>query len=64
MSDAMSDPEAGRDEPDATDRVAEVTETYQSSPLTEPEKVLDPAEKGLLQHGDSAPDPAAQQLRD
>ncbi len=62
MSDPISGPAAGgdpTDERDATDRVAELTETYQSSPLTDPEKVLDPEEKGVDRHGDSSPDPAA-----
>lgn len=37
---------------DSTDRMAEVTESWQSSPLTDPEGATDPAIKGPVEHGD------------
>ncbi len=40
---------------DSTDRVEEFTETYQSSPLTEPEDAFDKKAKGIGAHGDTPP---------
>lgn len=38
---------------DATDRLAEVTEAWESSPLTDPEKAIDPEAKRPIDHGDT-----------
>lgn len=37
---------------DSTDRMAEVTESWESSPLTDPDGAADPAVKGPVEHGD------------
>lgn len=42
---------------DSTDRLADVTDSWQSSPLTDPEEATDPGLKGPVQHGDD-PGPA------
>lgn len=39
---------------DATDRVAELTDTWESSPLTEPEQATDPAAKSPADPGYAA----------
>lgn len=41
---------------DSTDRIEEFTETYESSPLTEPEAAFDKKVKGIGAHGDTPPD--------
>jgi len=41
------------DEEDSVDRVAEITEEWQTSPLTEPEGAMDPKAKRLSDHGDT-----------
>lgn len=42
---------------DSTDRMADVTESWESSPLTDPAGAVDPAVKGPVEHGDD-PGPA------
>lgn len=42
---------------DSTDRMADVTDSWQSSPLTDPDGATDPAIKGPVEHGDD-PGPA------
>lgn len=37
---------------DSTDRMAEVTESWESSPLTDPQGATDPDIKGPVEHGD------------
>ena len=39
----MTNPVSDADSEDSTDRVAEVTETWESAALTEPESVMDPS---------------------
>ena len=46
---------ASDDRQDSTERVEEFTETYESSPLTDPEDAFDKKAKGIGAHGDSAP---------
>jgi hypothetical protein len=41
------------DEQDSVDRVAEVTDEWRASPLTEPEGAMDPKAKRLSDHGDT-----------
>ncbi len=43
------------DDQDSTDRIGEFTETYESSPLTEPEDAFDKKAKGIGAHGDTSP---------
>ncbi len=43
------------DSQDSTERVEEFTETYESSPLTEPEDAFDKKAKGIGAHGDTPP---------
>lgn len=38
---------------DSTDRMAEVTESWESSALTDPDGAVDPAVSGPGEHGDS-----------
>ena len=38
---------------DSVDRVAEVTDEWQTSPLTEPEGAMDPKANRLSDHGDT-----------
>ena len=38
---------------DSTDRIEEVTDTWEASPLTTPERAADPAAKGPAEHGDT-----------
>ncbi len=45
--DTAANPQDG----DSTDRLAEVTDTWQSSPLTEPEEAMDPEAKSAADHG-------------
>ncbi|MGS0685346.1 hypothetical protein ACVBEQ_09395 [Nakamurella sp. GG22] len=47
--DTAANPQDG----DSTDRLAEVADTWQSSPLTEPEEAMDPGAKSAADHGDS-----------
>jgi len=39
----MTNPVSDADSEDSTDRVAEVTETWESAALTEPESAMDPS---------------------
>lgn len=41
-------------EEDSTDRVEEVTDAWESSPLTTPERAADPEAKNAAAHGDSS----------
>ncbi len=43
---------------DAVDRVADLTDAWETSPLTEPEAAIDLAAKDVGEHGDSGPDGA------
>jgi len=52
----MTNPVSDADSEDSTDRVAEVTETWESAALTEPESAMDPSAKGLADHGDTETD--------
>jgi len=52
----MTNPVSDADSEDSTDRVAEVTETWESSALTEPESAMDPSAKSLVDHGDTETD--------
>jgi len=45
------DTAANPSDEDTTDRLAEVTDTWQSSPLTEPAEATDPAAKSAADHG-------------
>jgi hypothetical protein len=54
----MSDPITSPEGEDASDRVAEVTHAWESSPLTEPKQATDREAKPVLEHGDSEGDPA------
>ena len=47
--DTAANPQDG----DSTDRLAEVSDTWQSSPLTEPEQVTDPESRSAADHGDT-----------
>lgn len=51
----MAETEGTQNE-DATDRVEDLTDTWESSPLTEPERASDPAAKSPSDHGNSAAD--------
>ena len=54
--DTTSDPRSE----DATDRLAEVTEAWESSPLTEPERAIDPEAKRPIDHGDTGDEAATE----
>ena len=56
MTNPVSDADSEDSSEDSTDRVAEVTETWESSALTEPESAMDPSAKGLVDHGDTETD--------
>ena len=47
------DTAANAQDGDSTDRLTEVTDTWQSSPLTEPEEATDAAAKSVADHGDT-----------
>lgn len=52
------DTAANAQDGDSTDRLAEVTDAWQSSPLTEPEEATDPAAKSAADHGDTGDGPS------